>query len=59
MHDFLLRVMARFQAEEGQGMVEYALILALVSVVAIAMLQSIGTQVSVVFSEAASALTAA
>ena len=40
-------------------MVEYALILALVSVVAIAMLQAIGTQVSTVFSQASSALAGA
>lgn len=36
--------------EEGQAMVEYALILALVSVAAIVLLSAIGTSVSQVFS---------
>jgi pilus assembly protein Flp/PilA len=35
--------------EEGQAMVEYALILALVSIVAVTVLTSIGTKVSVIF----------
>ena len=35
--------------EEGQAMVEYALILALVSIVAVTILTSIGTKVSVIF----------
>jgi len=59
MRDILLRLMARFQPEEGQGMVEYALILALVSIVAIVILPTLGTDVSVIFSESASALTGA
>ena len=37
------------EREEGQAMVEYALILALVSVAAVAVLSSIGTKVSVIF----------
>ena len=59
MRDILLRLMARFQPEEGQGMVEYALILALVSVVAIVILGALGSQVSTVFSQAHSALAGA
>ena len=59
MRDILLRLMARFRAEGGQGMVEYALILALVSIVAIVILPTLGTDVSVIFSESASALTGA
>ena len=35
--------------EEGQAMVEYALILSLVSIVVVTVLTSIGTQVSVLF----------
>ena len=37
--------------EEGQGMVEYALILALVAIAAIAILPSLGTKVKSVFSQ--------
>ncbi len=45
--------------EEGQGMVEYSLILALVSVVAIVTLTTLGTEVMGVFQESADALTGA
>ena len=37
--------------EEGQAMVEYALILALVSVAAVAILSTLGQSVSSIFSE--------
>ena len=43
MSDLILRISSRLQAEEGQTMVEYGLILALVSVVAIAALTQLGT----------------
>ena len=39
------------EREEGQAMVEYALILFLVSIVSIAVLTSLGTKVSSVFNE--------
>ncbi|MFN8523023.1 MAG: Flp family type IVb pilin [Chloroflexota bacterium] len=42
--------------EKAQGMVEYALILVLVSVVAIVILGTLGTSVSSVFSQANAAL---
>ena len=42
--------------EEGQALVEYALILALVSVVAIAALTLIGTNVSAILDEVGAAL---
>jgi pilus assembly protein Flp/PilA len=49
------RVYAAFSVardrEEGQAMVEYALIIFLVSIVSIAVLTVLGTQVSSVFSE--------
>ncbi len=45
------------EREEGQGMVEYALILVLVSVVAIIALTAIGTNVNVVFEDIVDALT--
>jgi pilus assembly protein Flp/PilA len=41
-----LQLLARFDREEGQGLVEYALILVLVSIVAIAALAALGTNVS-------------
>jgi pilus assembly protein Flp/PilA len=43
--------------EDGQGMVEYSLILALVSVVAIGTLTTLGTNVKGIFTSAGSALT--
>ena len=42
--------------EDGQGMVEYALILVLVSVVAIVILLAMGTQIQNVFSNLVDAL---
>jgi pilus assembly protein Flp/PilA len=42
--------------EEGQGMVEYALILVLIAVVVIVILTVVGNQVSNVFSNASSGL---
>ena len=38
--------LAKMQAEEGQALVEYALILALISVVAIGVLEVIGVRVT-------------
>ena len=43
--------------EEGQGLVEYALILVLVSVVVIGVLTLVGTEVDMVFSRIADALS--
>lgn len=42
--------------EEGQGMVEYALILALIAIAAIAVLPSIGGKIKGIFSNVSSAL---
>ena len=42
--------------EEGQGLVEYALILVLIAIVVIAILGLLGTQVSTVFSRITSGL---
>src|SRR6478672_12908699 len=49
------RMLTRMQSDSGQTMVEYGLILALVSVVAILILQLLGTNVQATFSSAASA----
>jgi pilus assembly protein Flp/PilA len=43
------KFLARLRSEEGQAMVEYALILALVSVVSILALTAIGTSVTGIF----------
>ncbi|TMC49169.1 MAG: Flp family type IVb pilin [Chloroflexi bacterium] len=49
--------MARAQErEEGQGMVEYALILVLIAVVVIVILQIVGKQVNNVFSNISNGL---
>ncbi len=42
--------------EKGQGMVEYALIIVLIAIVVIIVLTVLGTQISRVFSQIASAL---
>ncbi len=46
MTQFILKVKALRDGEEGQGLVEYALILVLVSIVAIGALAAIGTNVT-------------
>ncbi len=42
--------------EKGQGLVEYALIIALIAIAVIAILMLMGTQVSGIFSQIAAAL---
>ena len=46
MSELLLKLKTFWNREEGQGLVEYALILVLVSIVAIGALGAIGTSVS-------------
>ena len=45
-----------FMAEEGQGMVEYGLILALVAVVVIVILTTMGGQLKAIFTNVSNAL---
>ena len=45
-----------FMAEEGQGMVEYGLILALVAVVVIVILTTMGNQLKAIFTNVSGAL---
>ena len=60
MTKLMYTVAAKLQnREEGQGMVEYSLILALVSVVAIGTLTLLGGNVTDVFGNASDALGAA
>jgi pilus assembly protein Flp/PilA len=49
--NYLYAYLTAREEEEGQGMVEYALILALVSVVAIAALLVLGPAISDIFDE--------
>lgn len=53
---FLIRL---WREEEGQDLVEYALLLVLISLVAVAVMRNLGLAVSNVFSNAATNLTAA
>ncbi len=50
-------VTRRRESEEGQGMVEYALILVLIAVVVIVILQVVGNQVNNVFSNVSNGLS--
>ena len=59
MKSFFINLRARTEREEGQALVEYALILGLISVVAIALLSAIGTDVSQILSQISTALASA
>ena len=50
-------LMSRLKRQEGQALVEYALILALIAVVSIAILQSLGLNVKRVFTSVNSSLS--
>lgn len=52
----LTRFLAKMRDEEGQGLVEYALIIVLVSIAAIVTLGLLGTTVSGVFTTITNAL---
>ena len=46
INEALLRFVARFEREDGQALAEYGLILALIAVVAVAALTTLGVAVS-------------
>ena len=48
--------MLALQASKGQGLVEYALIIVLISIVSIVIMTTLGTSITSVFSSANSAL---
>ena len=56
---FVARLRARLEREEGQALVEYALILGLVSVVAIALLTAVGQDITSLLARVTSALASA
>ena len=59
LQELVARAKERIQnREEGQGMVEYALILVLVSIVVIVILLTMGNQIKNVFSNVVAALGA-
>jgi pilus assembly protein Flp/PilA len=57
MAELLLKLKTFWNREEGQGLVEYALILVLVSIVAIGALGLIGTNITTVLNTVANALS--
>lgn len=57
-YELLVSLRARLEAEEGQALVEYALILALIAVVSIVVLQLMGINVSRVFGNVNNQLSA-
>ncbi len=56
---FLKRSFRAFKSKKGQTLVEYGLILALISVVAISVLINLGAEVNVMYSKIDSRLTSA
>jgi len=52
----LERFFAKMEKEEGQGLVEYGLILVLIAIVVLVALSAIGTGVSSVFNKVAGSL---
>ncbi|HXG36896.1 MAG TPA: Flp family type IVb pilin [Dehalococcoidia bacterium] len=56
INELILSVRARFHKEEGQGLVEYGLILALISVVAIAALTATGVGVNAILEQVSGVL---
>jgi pilus assembly protein Flp/PilA len=57
-YELLVSLRARLEAEEGQALVEYALILALIAVVSIVVLQLMGINISRVFGNVNNQLSA-
>ena len=57
-HGLLLDLHARLEREDGQALVEYALILALIAVVSIVVLQAMGLNISRVFDKVNTQLSA-
>ena len=57
IHGAYLALRNRLDREKGQALVEYALILALIAVVSIAILQAMGVNVSRIFNKVNTALS--
>jgi Flp pilus assembly pilin Flp len=59
LRSFVAGLHSRLEREEGQALVEYALILGLVSVVAIALLSAVGTDITSLLARVTAALASA
>jgi pilus assembly protein Flp/PilA len=57
LHQLWARIRDRMTDDEGQALVEYALILALIAVVTIAVLQAIGVNVSKILNKVSTSLS--
>lgn len=55
---WLKNFLGKFSREEGQGLVEYALILVLIAIVVIAALKTTGTSIDAIFDKISSTLAA-
>jgi Flp pilus assembly pilin Flp len=58
IHGAYLALKDRLERQEGQALVEYALILALIAVLSIAILQALGVNVSRIFNKVNTQLSA-
>ena len=56
---WLKNFLGKFSREEGQGLVEYALILVLISIVVIVALRATGTNINTIFGQIRDALVPA
>jgi len=56
LSNWMLRLLARFQSEKGQALAEYGLLLALIAVVCIAVLGTIGLAIAGKLGDVATAL---
>jgi len=57
MTSLITRIRAFVRAEEGQDLIEYALLAALIALAAVTMITSAGTQVNTIFSNIVTALS--
>jgi pilus assembly protein Flp/PilA len=58
MTGFMTRVLALARSDEGQDLLEYALLVALIALVAVGAITLTGTHVNTIFGNIAAALTA-
>jgi pilus assembly protein Flp/PilA len=59
LQDMLSELLARLEREEGQDLIEYSLLAALISVVSIAVIIILGGQIGALFTQITNALQAA